>query len=325
MTDVRTTPLLATDSSVAGKPVGQLVDRTRELRDQIRVSGPFACTIAELFLRLGEPDAALATRARVERALASDHVRAMPTLTAPLMRAHSVIALTLDGRGTATRRSSGEDERGDDVPQDHVDSPRLPQPTEPKPVRTSDALASIDQSAQHANATRTSPAAQAAAGQPTETEHWAGRTPSPGQGAAAETGNGRTPSVSTKLCPHCAATSATSGLFCPECGRAFAASQGPKISRQAKLTTLGVVLLVLLGFTVLVVVHKQNQANQVTAQRNAAEADAMARPLVRATMTGLFSALATLALTIRLGATESAHILTPLSAPRSPLRRGLPD
>jgi hypothetical protein len=88
----------------------QLRERVSDVHDLIQISGPFACTIAELLVRLGEPEATLEARARVERALAENHVRTSPMLTVARLRADSVIALTLQG-SASTKRVGGTLER----------------------------------------------------------------------------------------------------------------------------------------------------------------------------------------------------------------------
>ncbi len=69
-------------------------------------------------------------------------------------------------------------------------------------------------------------------------------------------------SVPTRVCPHCATMTRTSGDFCPHCGKPYSESSAkePRSSRRARFVALGVVVvLVLAGGAAAYLINHHNE------------------------------------------------------------------
>ncbi len=87
------------------------------------------------------------------------------------------------------------------------------------------------------------------------------------------------PDVPTRLCPHCAALSQTSGDFCPHCGSRFIAAGRAGVSTRVKVAALCVLAVFVLGGAGVGVAIKVHHDNQVAAQHRQAAAAARAHQL----------------------------------------------
>jgi hypothetical protein len=74
----------------------------------------------------------------------------------------------------------------------------------------------------------------------------------------------------TRLCPHCATLSNTTGNFCPYCGSRFGSSGGSRVSSGVKWLAAGVVALLVLGGAGTAIAIKVHHDNQVAAQHRLA-------------------------------------------------------
>lgn len=81
----------------------------------------------------------------------------------------------------------------------------------------------------------------------------------------------------TRLCPHCATLSRTSGDFCPHCGLRFTGKVRDGISRGVKIAVAALFVLVVLGGAGVAVAIKVHHDNQVAAQHRQAVAALKAR------------------------------------------------